>query len=33
MSVKKPNVALFTVALTGSLMIGTRLVTLAEAKV
>ena len=32
MSVRKLNLALFTVALTGSLMIGTCLVTLAEAK-
>jgi hypothetical protein len=32
MSAKKLNVALFTVALTGSLTIGTRFVTLAETK-
>ena len=32
MSVRKLNLALFTVALTGSLMIGTCLMTLAEAK-
>ncbi len=31
MSVRKLNLALFTVALTGSLMIGTCLMTLAEA--